>query len=58
MIDGLGNPCGTGHVTGEDGSIAVGEESLTAARAQGWRVAETAAALKAASPQKRSETAK
>lgn len=35
VIDGLGNPYGTGHVTGEDGSIAVGEESLTAARAQG-----------------------
>ncbi|MFD8419560.1 NAD(P)H:quinone oxidoreductase [Streptomyces sp. NPDC059466] len=47
VIDGPGNPYGTGHVTGEAGDIAVGEESLSAARAQGRRVAETAAALKA-----------
>ncbi|RPK33551.1 NAD(P)H:quinone oxidoreductase [Streptomyces sp. ADI93-02] len=47
VIDGPGNPYGSGHVTGEDGSVAVGEESLTAARSQGRRVADMAAALKA-----------
>ncbi|WP_328647651.1 NAD(P)H:quinone oxidoreductase [Amycolatopsis sp. NBC_00348] len=44
--DSAGNPYGASHVTGDDGSIAVGETALTAARSQGRRVATMAAALR------------
>ncbi|MFI6495181.1 hypothetical protein [Streptomyces sp. NPDC050564] len=35
MVDSPGKPCCVGYLIGEDGSVAVGDEALSATRSQG-----------------------